>query len=300
MSVTPLTASTGTYTPPTAPAAQATTFTVSGTYLSVLGGTCRLGIAFNRASLPATMSISGGGGATLAYTIQSSPTGGTTLLYTGGGTPAASSLLTTSFTASVLGLAVPFSANLTAYTLAQPTNPQAAGSYSDTTPTLKTFNITIANVVTALTTSPFTVTGNVAKVCTIGVSHRAPTARRFRFPVVQSTRRRSSNPTGTQPATRLPMCSSHPKMAASNSATRVSGFTNVINYAAAATFSGAIAPINTASNPSASGPVSGPAVPTTGATPSGTLQATITPQANVLSLLSGSYADTLSITITPQ
>jgi hypothetical protein len=41
-------------------------------------------------------------------------------------------------------------------------------------------------------------------------------------------------------------------------------------------------------------------VPTTGATPSGTLQATITPQANVLSLLSGSYADTLTITITPQ
>jgi hypothetical protein len=137
LSVTPLTASTGTYTPPTTPAAQATTFTVSGTYLSALGGTCTLGIAFNRASLPATMSISGGGGATLAYTIQTSPTGGTTLLYTGGGTPAASSLLTTSFTASVLGVAVPFSVNLpAAYTLAQPTNPQAAGSYSDTTPTL--------------------------------------------------------------------------------------------------------------------------------------------------------------------
>src|ERR1700692_680294 len=91
LSVAPLTASTGTYTPPTAPTAQAVIFTVSGTYLSLLGGTCTLGIAFNRASLPATMAISGGGGATLTYTIQSLPTGGTTLLYTGGGTPAASS-----------------------------------------------------------------------------------------------------------------------------------------------------------------------------------------------------------------
>jgi hypothetical protein len=52
--------------------------------------------------------------------------------------------------------------------------------------------------------------------------------------------------------------------------------------------------------PLSHGPRIGSRRSNTGATPSGTLQATITPQANVLSLLSGSYADTLTITITPQ
>jgi hypothetical protein len=302
LSVAPLTASTGTYTPPTAPTAQAVIFTVSGTYDSLLGGTCTLGIAFNRASLPATMAISGGGGATLTYTIQSLPTGGTTLLYTGGGTPAASSLLTTSFSATTLGVAQPFSANLTAYALAQPVDPQAAGSYSDTTPTLKTFNITIANVVTALTTSAFTMTGTVAKVCTIGgVSH--PGADSATIPVTSGAV--DTSPIVKSYANAACNTPANVQLTSQNGGVRnatsaVSGFTNVIDYSATATFSGATAPINTATNPSATGPESGPAVPTTGATPSGTLQATITPQANVLSLLSGSYADTLTITITPQ
>jgi hypothetical protein len=302
LSVTPLSGSTGTYTPPATPTAQAVNFTVSGTYLSLAGGTCTLGIAFNRASLPATMAISGGGGATLTYTIQTSPTGGTSLFYTGGGTPAASSLLTTSFNASVLGLAVPFSVNLTAYALAQPTANQAAGNYSDTTPTLNTFNVTTLNVVTALTTSPFTVTGTVGKACTIGgVSH--PGADSTTIPVSAagavdvSPIVKSYANTACNTPSNVQLTSQNGGVKASASA--ITGFANVINYSAAAVFSGATAPINTATSPGM-GPISGPAVPTAGATPSGTLQATITPQANASPLLSGSYADTLTITITPQ
>jgi hypothetical protein len=304
LTVTPLTASTGTYTPPTPPTAQPTTFTVSGTYLSLLGGVCTLGIAFHRGSLPATMTISGGGAATLPYTIRTTAGGGTTLLYTGAGTPTVANLLITSFNATLLGVAQPFSINVTAYFLAQPGSPQQAGNYSDgPTLTLNTFNVTIANIVTALTTPAFTVTGIVAKVCTIGgVAH--PGADSATIPVsaagVVNTSpilRSYANAACNAPAN-VQLTSQSGGVRTSTS--MVSGFTNVINYSATGSFSGAIAPINTATNPSASGPESGPAVPTVGTLPSGTLSATITPQATALPLLSGSYSDTLTITITPQ
>ena len=88
--------------------------------------------------------------------------------------------------------------------------------------------------------------------------------------------------------------------AVKNSGTPPSGFTNLINYAASATFSGATATLNTASTSTAIGPESGTAVSTTGATPSGTMTVSITPQANALRLLSGAYSDVMTITITPQ
>ncbi len=79
-----------------------------------------------------------------------------------------------------------------------------------------------------------------------------------------------------------------------------SGFTNMSNYSSTATFSGAAATLNTATLPTAVGPESGVAVSTTGATPSGTMTVTITPQANVQRLLSGNYTDIMRIEITPQ
>lgn len=301
LTVSPLTASTGTYMPPTAPSAQAVTFTISGTYLSLLGGQCTVGIAFQRATLPATMTVSGGGTATLPYTINTASSGGTSLLYTGG-TPAASSLLTSSFTAPLLGVAVPFSTTVTAYFLMQPGSPQQAGSYSDTTLTLNTFNVTILNIVSSLTSSSFSVTGTVAKACTIGGSYN-PGADSVTIPVssagVVDTSpivKNYANAECNSPAN-VQLISQNGGVRATSS---VTGFSNVINYSATGAFSSAVAPIDTSTNPSSTGPEYGPIVPTTGDTPSGTLTATITPQSSSLPLVTGTYSDTLSITITPQ
>src|SRR4029079_3457031 len=72
-SVSPLTVSTGTYTPPNAPASQPATITVSGTFLATLGGVaggCQIAVAFNRASLPASMALTSGGTASMPYALQ--------------------------------------------------------------------------------------------------------------------------------------------------------------------------------------------------------------------------------------
>ncbi len=76
------------------------------------------------------------------------------------------------------------------------------------------------------------------------------------------------------------------------------GFTNIINYNASATWNGATATINTAVPPTADAAEPGTAVATTAGT--GNLVVTITPQANTLSLVTGTYNDTLRVTLTPQ
>jgi hypothetical protein len=301
LSVTPSSASTGTYTFPTAPTAQTISITVSGTYFSLLGGTCTGSISFHRASLPASMAITGGGSATLPYTIQTAPTGGNTLLYTGGGTPGASNRLTFAFTATVLGANTAFTQNLTAYALAIPGTLQQAGSYSDSL-TLDVFNETVPGIPTKLIGPAFTMNGTVAKVCTIG-GVATPAADTATIPV-------SSGVVNTAPINKSyanAACNTPSNLqltslngAVKTSASVVSGYTNLIDYAAAATFSGANASLNTSTIATATGPESGTSSPTTGTTPSDTLLVTITPQTNALKLLAGTYQDTLRITITPQ
>ncbi|NSL72035.1 hypothetical protein C6Y62_09470 [Hyphomicrobium sulfonivorans] len=301
LTVSPLTAGTGTYTPPTVPGAQAVTFTISGTYLSLLGGLCTVGIAFQRGTLPATMSITGGGTATLPYAISTAASGGTSLLYTSG-TPASSSLLKSSFNAPILGVAVPFSTTVTAYFSMQPSNPQRAGTYSDgPSLTVNTFNVTILDIVSLLTSTAFTVTGSVTKTCTIsGVSH--PSADAVTIPVSAAGAvntspivRNYANASCNTPAN-VQLTSQN---AGARTASTAAGFSSVINYTASGAFFGAVASINTST--SSTGPISGPVSPTTGtALPSGTLTATINPTANTQPLMQGAYTDVLSITITPQ
>ena len=300
LTITPLTASTGTYTPPSAPSAQQVTFTVSGTYTSVLAGTCRLAVSFNRASLPASMAISGGGGATLPYTITSAAGGGNTLLYTGAGLPAAANLLTFSFPAPVLGVNQPFSVNLTAYFQAIPGTPQAAGNYSDN-PSVVIFD-GLAPAIVLLISRAFTVTGAVAGVCTIGgIAH--PTADVATIPISAvgvvntSPIPKSYLNAACNAPSQLQLTSQKGAVTTTSSAT---GFAKLINYSATASFSGANASLNTATNPAATGPESGTAIAASGGTPTGTLSVTITPQANSQPLITGSYSDTLTITITPQ
>ncbi|NJM55398.1 MAG: hypothetical protein HC841_05350 [Verrucomicrobiae bacterium] len=84
MTLNPGTASAGTFTTPIAPVAQPIAVTITGTYTTNnTGGTCTLALSFQRGSLPATMARTGGGAATLPYTITSAAGGGNTLLFSG-------------------------------------------------------------------------------------------------------------------------------------------------------------------------------------------------------------------------
>ncbi len=85
-----------------------------------------------------------------------------------------------------------------------------------------------------------------------------------------------------------------------NSST-LSGFDNVINYIASATWNSVTATIDTSTNPAASlgGNESGSPEPVATAG-SGSLSVTITPIVNAQPLVTGAYSDTLRITLTPQ
>ena len=305
ISITPVTASTGTYTPPTAPTAQSVTFTVSGTYNSTTNTNrvCTVAISFNRASLPASMARSGGG-ATMPYTIRSTAGGGNTLLYTGGGLPAASNIVSFSFNQAGTFLTnQPFSVNLTAFFLAQPGSPQRSGSYSDA-PTVHIFNVRQGTgALTDLATRAFTVTGTVNQACTIG-GVSTPTADTATIPVssvgvVDTTPIAKSYLTVVcNNLTNLQVTSQGGAVKRATAAP--SGLTNIINYSASASFSGAASTLNTATIPGATGSEAGTIGTTSSSTPTGTVSVTITPQTASQPLVQGSYADTLRITLTPQ
>ena len=301
---TPLTANTGTYTPPTAPAAQPVSITISGSFIAAVGdlaGGCRAAISFNRATLPASMLISGGGTATLPYTLQSSSSGGNTLLYTGGGNPNDANALQFSFPASILSLDN-FSVTLTVWAKAQPGAVQQAGSYSDNI-TINVFTSTVAGLIQSRVSSQaFTVNGQVAKSCTIGgVTH--PSADTATIPITASGSVNTSPINRSYPnaicntPTNVQLTSQNGAVVTSASA---SGLQRFIDYSALATFSGASASLDTSSIPAINGPESGIAAATVGATPTGTLGVTITPKSNTQPLIAGSYSDTLTITLTPQ
>jgi hypothetical protein len=84
-----------------------------------------------------------------------------------------------------------------------------------------------------------------------------------------------------------------------NTGTPGAGFTNIINYQASATWNAVTANINTATNPAAAGAETG-AVAAVATAHAGNLTVTITPTANALPLITGSYTDTLRVTLTPQ
>lgn len=303
-SATPLSANTGISTPPTPPSAQPVSITISGTFLAAVGdlaGGCRAAIAFNRTSLPASMLISGGGTATLPYTLQTSSGGGNTLLYTGGGLPNTANVLPFSFPASILSLDN-FNVTVTVWAQAQPGVLQQAGSYADQI-TINVFTSTLAGILqTKVSSQAFTVTGTVAKSCTIGgVTH--PVADTATIPIT------ASGAVNTSPISRSypnAVCNTptNVQLISQNGAlitgATVGGLQHLIDYSASATFSGAMASLNTATVPGASGPESGTVASTTGNTPTGSLGITIIPQLNVQPLVAGSYSDTLTITLTPQ
>lgn len=304
MSLLPGTASTGTFTPPTTPVAQPVTITIAGTYTTNnTGGTCTLALSFQRATFPpATMAISGGGASTLPYTITSAAGGGNTLLFQGASLSLAQTV-TSSFASAGANLVNrAFSINVTIFVRMIPGTPQAAGSYADNL-TAFVFNLPNGTSGSSVFSRAFTVTGTVAKVCTIGgVAQPAPDSATIPVSTAGAVNTAVINRTYANVACNTP---SNVQITSQNGAVRntaaaPAGFTNQINYSSTATFSGATATIDTASNPAAAGSESGTAISTSGATPAGNLSVAITPQANALRLMAGSYSDIMTITITPQ
>jgi hypothetical protein len=303
-SVSPLSLSTGTYSPPNAPSSQSLTITVNGTYLAALGdlaGGCAIAVAFNRPSLPASMALTSGGSASMPYALQSASSGGNSLLYTGSGLPAQSNSLLLNFPASTLSVAS-FSVSGTVWALAQPIDPQQAGSYLDGL-TVRVFSSTLAGILQGQVSSQtFTVTGQVAKSCTIGGLFH-PTADTATIPVTAAGQvvtaainKSYANALCNTPST-LQLTSQNGGV---TTASAVTGLQNFIDYSASASFAGASASLNTADNPGTGSQESGAPASTSGNLPSGTMSVSIVPQLNNKRLVAGAYADTLTITISPQ
>jgi hypothetical protein len=299
-SASPLAASTGTYTPPALPNAQAVSIQVNITYLALVAGTCTLAMSFHRSTLPASMVLVGGGTATMPYSLQTSSSGGNSLFYTGG-LPDASNALIYAFAAPILGVPGTTTKTFTVYALASPAALQQAGGYQDSI-TLDLSNVTLDLVVTKVSSQAFLVTGQVAKSCTIG-GQAHPAADTVTIPLT------ASGDVNTSPINRSypnAICNAptNVQLTSQNGAVVTGGagggLQNRIDYAATALFSGATASLDTASIPTANGSESGIAAPTMGVTPTGNLGVTITPEANGQPLVAGSYADTLMVTLTPQ
>ena len=306
ISITPVTASTGTYTQPTAPTAQAVTFTVSGTYdtnnTGANGGTCRVAISWNRASLPASMARSGGG-ATLPYTIQSLSGGGNTLLFTGGGTPGAGNRLLVTFGAAGRNLNdQPFSVLMTAYFLAQPGTNQRAGSYSDG-PTVRIYNVTGGGTATQLASRAFTVNGTVSSVCTIG-GVTNPAADNATIPVSSARRGRYDCDCQILRQRRLQLGHQYRRHLAKRRR-EDHGIARQRLHEHHQLFRQChlrrrhIHPEH-GDDRDGDGAEAGTTGTTAGTTNSGTMSVTITPQSAAQTLIGGSYADTLRITVTAQ
>ena len=300
MTISPLTVNTGTYTAPTVPSPQSVTFTISGTYnTNAAGGTCSLALSFQRATYPpATMAISGGGGSTLPYTITSASGGGNTLLFAGN-TVSLANVQQFSFASAGASLTNrAFTSTVTSYAAMTPATSQTGGSYSDSL-TMYVFDISTGGSVAG---RGFTVNGTVAKSCTIGGLAKATDTATIPITAAGNVNTAAINKSYANVACNTP---SNVQLTTQNggvttATTGSASFTNIIDYSASATFSGATATLNTATNPAAAGPETGTAVSTTGTQPNGTMTVTITPQLNTKTLIGGTYADTLSIIITPQ
>ena len=153
-------------------------------------------------------------------------------------------------------------------------------------------------------TQDITISANVPKACTInnvagGTTDTATLSFNSNGSVNTSAITPASQPYASVAcnfASNLQLSSQNGALTGPSSAT---GFANVINYTASATWNSVSATVNTATNGASSGAESGTAQPVSTAS-SGNMTVSITPAANTLPLVYGSYSDTLRITLTPQ
>ena len=282
LNVTGLTANTGTYTAPTASSAGSTLITVSGTYsVNATYSNCLFSVTFQRASSPYTMSTSGSV-TPLPYTVGSGVVGAFS--------PSGTNITNVSFSVGVL-----FNPSM------QPTAGvnYAAGAYTDSI----TLVLTDLNTLVQLTTRAYTITGSVNKACLIGtVAH--PSTDLITVPVsaagvVTTTpiNRSYANVTCNVP-TGVSLTTQSGTIYRSGLVSV--GFASRIDYTANATLGGASTSLNTSAIATVPVTVSSGAATTCCGAVSGTLSVTITPKTSGLPLMAGTYADVLTITITPQ
>jgi hypothetical protein len=245
---------------------------------------CTLALTFNGPFSPAIMTS---GSSQLKYTIRDT-SDSATLLYVGAspGTNYISVTAnpgTTTQNVHVVAIAGQFSA--------------AAGSYSDNAVSMQVYTL-IGNILGPMVTSAtLTVNATVTKICTIGGS-TTPSSDNATIPIdaagnVNTTPilKTYANVDCNTP-TSIGLSSANWGVMAGTSAP--AAFSNVINYAASATFGGATASINTAARTTTPGTIS-----TAGGT-IGSMFLTITPITPANPLVQGAYSDVLSIALTPQ
>ena len=285
-SVTPLSANTGTYTPPAVPSSQPIFLTIN---LKTKGkGTCRGSLAFNRPSLPATLGRVGGGGS-LPYVIQTAAGGGTSLLFSG-----------VDPQSHRLDFTVPSNAHsvtLTVYVRMQQPGlaPVAAGAYGDH-PTLQVFNRQDWHR-TLVGSRPFTVAGTVASVCQLpapnvaSLSFNSAISNGLPNPAVVLTAK-FTNVSCTAPA-RIRLSGN--RLEPTSPISPVANFDNFIHWQASATFGAASVLFDTRTASQASSAVQNVA---SGATSSVTISVNI----NLLQgqrVIAGTYSNILTVTIDP-
>ena len=288
-SIVGLTAALGTYSS-SAPGTQTLSLTL---VLNKSGnGLCSGTLGFLGSVSPAQMT--GPGAPKLNYNVMN--TGGTSILYTS--TPGTRVAISGTNNGAII---VTVAATITVGAVAGQTG-RPAGIYSDTSVVAKVFegdsNTPVGGAAPALIVSA-TVVGS----CTIG-GVSTPAADSATIPVSSSG---AVNTSVINRSYASVVCSGPSNVqltslngAVKSPATAVTGFSNIINYSATASFSSANATLNTATVATATGSESGTAASTSGVLPSGTMSVTITPAASASPLLAGSYSDTLRITITPQ
>ena len=285
-SLTGAAANLGRYSALSAPVAQQMTINMVLT-VSSSGGTCAGTVAFLSVTAPAHMA--GAGAARLSYNVQT--LSGTNVLYTS--TPGATIAISANSSSGQATIAVAIAAQA----IAVASQSVAAGGYSDASVRVSVFDQ--SNAASAVPgVSSWFVNAAVNPSCTISGQASAVDSSTVNVPV-SSGGTVSTSPIQRSYANVLCNAPSDITMASQNGGITKAGgapggFTNVIPYLAQASFGGATATLNTATAAMTTGTVSA----TTGA--SGAMTVQITPQQPALALISGRYADVLTVTLTPQ
>jgi hypothetical protein len=146
------------------------------------------------------------------------------------------------------------------------------------------------------------ITASVPKFCTIGGA-ATPTALTTTIPVSSTgtvtTTPQSFTVNSVTCNTAINVVATSQGGGVKSSTPATSGFTNIIDYSASASFGTATSTLNTAANPAASGAEAGTTGSTSGAA-TGNLTISITPAQPSSPLVAGTdYADTLRVPLTP-
>lgn len=293
MTITPLSANLGSYTPPgAAPADVLLPIVLNYTVSTGAHGSCQFALGFQRPTLPATMSRNGGGSTTVPFTVQRS--NGPSLLYSG--VP----LATNPFDFSVIASST--TAVLNVRFQMAPTVSTLGGSYSDNL-TLTVHNRNGTLVQNQLAALNFAVNGTINTSCSIANANNTSQV------ISVGSTGLTTGMQGAPPQFNVSCnSSSNVSLSSQNGAvtrggllegalTAVSGFRNRIEYQATINGGAGAVSLNTSSGGaavSANGVFNAAAVTSQGTT------VTITPESSTVPLLAGSYSDVLTVTITPQ